>query len=174
MPERLPEELRTHRLVLTPLAVADAEEMVGVLADPSLYVYTGGTPPPIEELTSRYRSQVAGSGRASETWYNWVVRLGESGIAIGLVQATVELENVDLAWVVGEPWQGNGYATEAAVAMRSWLAESGLRRFCAHVHPHHVASQRVATYIGLQATGQLDGDGEEAWVAEPNSRTDPI
>jgi hypothetical protein len=38
-------ELHTHRLVLTPLQVANAAEIVDVLADPELYAFTGANPP---------------------------------------------------------------------------------------------------------------------------------
>lgn len=160
-------EIRTERLLLTPLEVGDAAEMVTVLDDPALYEFTGGEPPSLEELSTRYRSQVAGSGREDEVWYNWIVRLGESGTAVGFVQATIEGGAADMAWVIGVACQGRGYAAEAAAAMRSRIAAEGLVSFRAHIHPAHVASQKVATAIGLEPTGELDDEGEEIWGAGP-------
>lgn len=160
-------EIRTERLLLTPLEVGDAAEMVTVLDDPALYEFTGGEPPSLEELSTRYRSQVAGSGREDEVWYNWIVRLGESGTAVGFVQTTIEGGDADMAWVIGVACQGRGYAAEAAAAMRSWIAAEGLVSFRAHIHPAHVASQKVATAIGLEPTGELDDEGEEIWGAGP-------
>ena len=55
--------ITTRRLVLHPLAVADAAEMAEVLADLDLYVFTGGEPPTLGELETRYAWQVKGSGR---------------------------------------------------------------------------------------------------------------
>ena len=85
------------------------------------------------------------------------------GSAIGFVQATVVGELADLAWVVGHSWQGRGYGSEAARAMRDWLAAQGVGRFTAHIHPDHAASMAVAERLGLEATDRLDEDGEMIW-----------
>jgi hypothetical protein len=61
----------TGRLVLRPLRVADAEEMVGVLGDPALHEFIGGWPLGLEELRRRYAAMVAGPGRPGEVWRNW-------------------------------------------------------------------------------------------------------
>jgi RimJ/RimL family protein N-acetyltransferase len=155
------EPLRTSRLTLTPLAVTDANEMVGVLSDPALYTFTGGVPPTLVQLEERYRCQSAGSPHGGEIWHNWILRL--DGTAIGFVQATVTGDTADLAWVVGTPWQGSGFATEAAQAIRDWLADHGAARFSAHIHPEHHASGAVATRLGLRPTGQVDDEGEMVW-----------
>ena len=46
--------------------------------------------------------------------------------------------------VFGTPWQGRGYATEAAIALIRWLEMDGVRSITAHVHPQHTASAKVA------------------------------
>jgi RimJ/RimL family protein N-acetyltransferase len=146
--------------------------MVTVLADPALYAFTGGEPPTLAMLDSRYASQVAGSGLPGEDWYNWIVRL--EGASIGFVQATTTEAGAELAWVIGVPWQGHGYATEAAMAMRDWLVSIGVDRFSAHIHPHHAASAAVAQRLKLWPTGVLDEDGESIWASAaipPNLRT---
>jgi RimJ/RimL family protein N-acetyltransferase len=160
------EIVRSARLILTPLEPSDAAEMVGVLSDPALYTFTSGDPPTPEELDQRYRHQVAG-GSGDEVWHNWIIRQGD--VAIGYVQATVAHGAADLAWVVGTPWQGSGYATEAAAAMRSWLEDQGIRRFTAHIHPGHSASQAVASRLGLRTIGAVDDDGEAIWASAPES-----
>ena len=155
------ESISTARLTLTPLEVADAAEMVDVLADPALYSFTGGTPPTLAELEERYRHQTAGALRDGEVWHNWILRL--AGTPIGFVQATVIDEAADLAWVVGTPWQGSGFATEASRAVRDWLADHGATRFSAHIHPDHGASGSIAAKLGLRPAGELDEDGESIW-----------
>lgn len=153
--------ITTSRMTLTPLEVADAAEMVGVLSDPRLYTFTGGTPPNHDQLADLYRHQATGAPSGGEIWHNWILRI--DGRAIGYVQATVKGDSADLAWVVGIPWQGSGYATEASVAVRDWLANNGVEKFSAHIHPDHGASHAVATRLGLQPTGELDNDGEVIW-----------
>jgi RimJ/RimL family protein N-acetyltransferase len=84
------------------------------------------------------------------------------------VQATVfgEGNAADVAWVLGVPFQGHGYAVEAASGMVAWLREQGVAEVRAHIHPDHAASARVAERIGLAATGELDGEGEQVWRAD--------
>jgi RimJ/RimL family protein N-acetyltransferase len=165
-------ELLTDRLLLSPLQISDAAEMSTVLADPELYGFTGDSPPSLDELEHRYRAQVVGPARENETWHNWILRLHESGTAIGFVQATVVGDSAELAWVVGVPWQGQGFAIEAARAMREWLADQGTTQFTAHIRPDHVASGRVAAAIGLRSTGEMDSDGEVIWAAEVSRPAD--
>jgi RimJ/RimL family protein N-acetyltransferase len=158
--------LGNGRLRLEPLRVEHADEMVGVLGEPGLYTFTGGTPPTLEHLRQRYARQVAGSQDPAEQWHNWVVRLGADGPAVGFVQATVHpsAASAELAWVVGERWQGRGIAREAAaLVLDHVLAPRRVRRVVAHVHPDHVASQRVAASLGLAPTDVVV-DGEVEWV----------
>ncbi len=156
-------ELKTERLHLTPLRVSDADDMVSVLSDDRLYEFTGDRSPGRAELETRYRAQVAGPTSGDESWHNWIVRLADSDAAIGFVQATVTGDRAELAWLVSVEWQGQGIATEAAVAMSNWLVENGSRHLEAHVHPDHLASGRVAAALGLAPTGAIDSDGEMIW-----------
>lgn len=140
--------------------------MVSVLADPSLYEFTGGEPPSLEELEATYRFQVVGPDRDGETWHNWIIRLDESDEAAGFVQTTVIGNESDIAWVVGPAWQGRGIATEAARAMCAWLIGEGTHRLVAHIHPDHVVSGRVAAAVGLAPTDEIDSDGEMVWARQ--------
>ena len=149
---------------LEPLRVADAAEMVRVLAAPELYSYIGGRPPTLGELTEQYRRQVVGrSVDGREEWLNWIVRV--DGSAVGYVQATVhEGARAVIAWVIGLPWQGRGYATAAGVELVRQLRGRGVRRIEAYIVPGHLGSERVARRIGLTPTGQLS-EGEQMWLA---------
>jgi RimJ/RimL family protein N-acetyltransferase len=138
--------------------------MHGVLADRSLYRFTGGEPPDLDDLRRRYRAQVSGPPGGPETWSNWIVRVTADDRAIGFVQATVVGTAADVAWLIGSAHQGRGLATEAAGAMCDWLARQGVRRLTAHIHTDHVASQHVAARLGLIDSGALDDDDEQIWV----------
>ena len=164
-----PATIRTARLRLEPLVVADADELVGVLADPALYRVIGGDPPSLDQLRARYAAMVVGrSPDGTEQWLNWIVRLASGGEAVGHLQATVvdHGSRADVAWVVGTPWQGQGYAGEAARALVRRLREVGVRSVTAHVHPDHVASRAVARHAGLTPTADHH-DGEQRWLLAP-------
>lgn len=137
--------------------------MVGLLADRSLYRYTGGeTPPTVAELRERYARQIAGPRPPSaDRWLNWIVR--SDGVALGYVQATVMARTAEIAWVIGTAHQGQGYATEAAGAMAEALAETGTDTLQAHIHPRNRPSQIVAERLGLRKLPVHAFDGEDLW-----------
>lgn len=155
----------TDRLELRPIRRDDAQVLFPVLSDPGLYEYTGGTPPAsVDVLSDFYASrETRRSPAGTELWFNWTIRRRDSGVAVGYVQASVATAGTDVAWVVGSQWQGSGYASEAAKAVVEWLRGLGVTRIRARIHPHHVASQKVAINIGLQRTSEIS-EGEEVWI----------
>lgn len=160
------DEIHSGRLSLVPLAVSDADEMVGVLSGAALYAFTGGSPPSLSELRTRYAGLAAGrSPDGSEEWRNWIIRREPGRAAVGYVQATVVDggTRAEIAWVVGLNWQRQGYAAEAAQALVAWLDARGVTVIQAHIHPDHAASAAVARRAGLVPTGQTD-DGEQLWL----------
>jgi uncharacterized protein (DUF1684 family) len=158
--------LTSERLRLEPLTVDHAPAMVAVLADPSLYEFTGGSPPTLSELSARYARQSAGhSPDGAERWLNWIVVLKDqpSDQPIGYVQATVVGAEAEISWVMSPAHQGRGLATEAATAMVDRLASAGITRLVAHIHPDHAASAVVGARLGLRPTNVVE-DGEVRWV----------
>ena len=160
------DQIRSARLSLTPLAVADADEMVGVLSGPALYTFTGGSPPGLDELRARYAGLATGrSPDGREEWRNWILRREPDRAAVGYVQATIADggTRAEIAWVVGLNWQRQGFAAEAVPALVAWLDARGVTVIQAHIHPDHAASAAVAWRAGLVPTGQFD-DGEQLWL----------
>jgi RimJ/RimL family protein N-acetyltransferase len=160
-------QIVTGRLVLTPLAERDADAMVDVLGDQRMHTFTGGAPLSLEQLRTRYRHLAVGhSPDGAELWFNWIVRV-DGGQPVGVVQATVAADGTraDVAWEIGVPWQGRGYASAAAAAVVRWLVAGGVGEVRALVHPEHEASARVAARAGLQVTTELV-DGELVWRLE--------
>lgn len=165
--------IATARLSLVPLAVADADEMVAVLAGDALYVFTGGSPPSLTELRARYTRLAAGrSPDGREEWRNWIIRREPDRAAVGYVQATVvdEGTRAEIAWVVGLAWQRQGFAAEAARALVAWLDARGVTTIQAHIHPDHRASAAVARRAGLLPTDHFD-NGEQLWQRGRGARS---
>jgi RimJ/RimL family protein N-acetyltransferase len=166
--------IRTRRLVLEPMLRVHAEVMYPILSDPALYQFIAGAPPSsaawLAEMYARQECRRSPDGR--ELWLNWLMRERERGTPVGYAQATIASAHTYVAWVVGTPWQGRGYASEAAAALVRWLEQLGAPDVRACIHPRHTASQGVAHHAGLRRTRQLC-DGEEVWVArhaaEPES-----
>ncbi|WP_372459835.1 GNAT family N-acetyltransferase [Streptomyces anatolicus] len=163
-----PARIRTARLDLVPLRVEHADEMAVVLGDPALHTFIGGSPADADALRERYRRILAGPPEPGVSWCNWVIRLRDARPPrlAGTVQATITPGAngplAEIAWVVGTPWQGRGYASEAARGLVAWLASQGARTVVAHVHPDHTASAAVAAAAGLAATDVVH-EGETRW-----------
>jgi RimJ/RimL family protein N-acetyltransferase len=160
--------MRSGRLSLSPLAVGDADEMVGVLSGAALYTFTGGSPPGLGELRARYALLATGrSADGREEWRNWILRREPDRAAVGYVQATVVDggTRAEIAWVVGLNWQRQGFAAEAVRALVAWLDARGVAVIQAHIHPDHAASAAVARRAGLVPTSRSDfDDGEQLWL----------
>lgn len=159
---------RTGRLDLEPLLATHAAELTPVLDDPALHEFTGGTPLDAAALTARY-TRLAGrrAPDGSQHWGNWVIRVRETGQAVGTVQATLPAGGplvgpAEVAWVLARPAQGRGYAKEAAGSLVGRLHGDGWT-VRAHIHPGHLASQRVAAAAGLAPTSAVH-NGEVCWI----------
>jgi RimJ/RimL family protein N-acetyltransferase len=164
--------IATERLSLSPLVPADAEELVNILGDESLYQFTGGTPASLEELRSRLDRWVTRSSPdRKERWLNWLIRDRKSGGALGTLQATVRASDTvaEVAWVLGVTAQGHGYAKEGGRALIAFLESRGVKEIIAHIHPDHRASAGVAAAVGMRPTDQW-ADDERVWrlTTEPH------
>jgi RimJ/RimL family protein N-acetyltransferase len=159
---------RTERLDLEPLTAEHAAELAPVLDDTALHEFIGGAPLPAAALARRYaRLAARRSPEGHQLWGNWVMRVRDTGKSVGTVQVTMPAGGpaagpAEVAWVVGVQAQGHGYAKEAACGLVALLREAGWT-VVAHIHPAHLASQRVARAAGLSPTEEVH-DGEVRWV----------
>jgi RimJ/RimL family protein N-acetyltransferase len=161
------EPIDTARLRLTPMNIADVEELFEVLDDVRLHRFTGGRPDTLAELQRRVEGwSTQRSPDGEHAWCNWVIRLDDD--IIGTVQTTVRARTprdepaASLGWVVGSDHQGCGYATEAALGLAGWLLGLGIQPLEATIYPGHEASEKVARAVGLRATDEVV-DGEIVW-----------
>jgi RimJ/RimL family protein N-acetyltransferase len=162
-------ELTSQRLALKPLRREHADEMHPLLDDPKLHEFIGGSPLGLDDLHTRYLAlERRASPDGQELWLNWIAQRLKDEALVGHLQATVSGSRAILAWVIGSRWQRKGYASEAAARIMDWLFEEvGVEEVDAHIYPAHVASERVATRLGLEATDEMV-EGERVWrLAHP-------
>ena len=160
--------LQSSRLLLSPMVQGDAGELFNLLREPAIHRFTGSAPPAsandLQEKIRRWERRQ--SPAKDELWLNWTLRLKSNRLAVGFIQATVSEGRADLAWVIGVPLQGHGYATEASCRVAAWFRDAyDAAELRASIHPDHIASQRVATHLGLRPSGEFTDEGEELWVA---------
>lgn len=121
-----------------------------------------------------------GGSRGPEGWIEWTRRnherygfglwvlethAGEFVGDCGLTMQVVEGEQlIEVGWHVRTPLRRQGYAAEAAASGRNAAREAGVDHLVAIIRPGNVASQRVATKIGLRLEREVHAHGGPALV----------
>jgi len=121
-----------------------------------------------------------GGARGPDNWIAWNRHnYEEHGFGLWVVETHagefvgdcgLTMQEVEGAWFVEAGWhvrsdlRGQGYATEAAEAVLEAARAAGIEHLIAIIRPGNVASQRVATKIGLVLEREVQKLGEPALV----------
>jgi ribosomal-protein-alanine N-acetyltransferase len=137
-------------VALEQLCESHAAPLFVILAEPDLWSLTDSDPPTsVEELAARYRRlESRRSPDGSQTWLNWAIVADAD--PIGFVQATVERDVAEIAYVVGCAHQGRGYAGLAIDEMLAMLRDDhGVATIVATVDARNTASLRLLARAGF-------------------------
>ena len=184
VPEADSLRLETERLLLRPPVAGDAAAAAEFLMDSQVMRFLGGATVPLDEVGEVVRKWI-------ERWEAnamgpFVLErredgrfLGRSGIVIWdrrrWVHATLSDAGThaqpELGWALVRAEWGNGYATEAACAVRRWAyGQRGISRLVSLIAPDNLSSQRVAQRLGAFRTETVrlfDSGDAVVWV-HPN------
>lgn len=121
-----------------------------------------------------------GGSRGPADWIEWNRRnYTEHGFGLWVIESHsgefvgdcgLTLQEVDGEWLVEAGWhvrsllRRQGYAAEAAAAVRDAAADAGLERLIAIIRPDNVASQGVATKTGMVLEREVHKNGGPALV----------
>jgi RimJ/RimL family protein N-acetyltransferase len=147
--------LETERLVLRPPTLEDAAVAGELYGDPEVMRFIGGTPPPeawpaiVERWVWRWEANRTGPF-VVECDGRFIGRVGVNAWdvrtwTISTFPEAGEFAQPELGWALVRSAWGNGYATEAARAVKEWVSVDSLVSVIA---PANVASQRVAERLG--------------------------
>jgi ribosomal-protein-alanine N-acetyltransferase len=151
--------LETQRLLLRPLRIADAADVVRLagareIADTTVTIphpYTGDLA--VAWISSLQEHWAAGSLAA------FAITLRDGGGlvgAAGLSHIDRDHEQAELGYWIGVPFWGRGYASEAAARVLSFGLETlALNRVYAHCMLRNAASDAVLRKIGMKREGVL-------------------
>jgi RimJ/RimL family protein N-acetyltransferase len=155
----------TERLLLRPRTLADTEACLAMDRDPEVVRFVGGpwSEPAAHRAFVEARTRgpyPAGMGYWTISWRHepasflgWALL-----IPIGAVGPEIEI-----GWRLRRVFWGQGIATEAAVrVLRHALGALALPEVVADIHPHNVASMRVALKIGMRRRGEVLYQGQPA------------
>jgi RimJ/RimL family protein N-acetyltransferase len=104
----------------------------------------------------------------------WIVEthdgrfVGDCGLTMQEVDGA---QFVEAGWHVRSDLRGQGYATEAAEAVREAARDAGIEHLIAIIRPDNVPSQRVAMKIGLVLGREVEKSGRPALVFEADLQT---
>jgi RimJ/RimL family protein N-acetyltransferase len=177
--------LESERLVLRLPRLDDAPAMAEYLTDPEVMRFIGGATVPREEVPDVVqkwldRWQQNGLG-------HFVLERRSDGHVLGRVgfvlwdvrtwrQSTFaeagEHAQPELGWALARAHWGQGYATEAALAVRGWgRRHADVGRLISLINPANTASERVAQRLGARPSETVtlfdSGIAAVAWEHPP-------
>ncbi|MDP9792643.1 RimJ/RimL family protein N-acetyltransferase [Catenuloplanes nepalensis] len=152
--------VRTERLLLRPLTLADTDALVAYRSIPDLCRFVPFHPQSRDEIQARIKGVFANHALTAE---GQNLTLGMEVAATGELIGDVILfyhsrlhAGGEVGWILNPAHGGHGYATEAARAMlRLGFEELGLRRIIARIDERNVASARLARRLGMRQEARL-------------------
>lgn len=152
-------ELSTPRLSLREFHAGDHAAVHAFAGDAEVTRYTDWGPNTPDETAAFLAEVVRDALDEPRTRYGFAVTTRRDGVLIGSVELRVTGERHrrgELGYVLGRPWWGLGYASEAsAELLRFGFGELGLHKISAVCDPDNAASARVLTKIGMRREGHL-------------------
>jgi ribosomal-protein-alanine N-acetyltransferase len=143
----------TERLRLEPLCELHAAELFTILSEPRMYRFVPQDPPVSLAILARRFAllETRRSPDGTEAWLNWVLRSKPDGVCLGSVQVTVRRDGrAQLAYDLGVPYWGQGFATEACRCVIKALFEDGIAEVWAELDTRNEASQRLLERLGFR------------------------
>ena len=148
--------ITTERLILRRPRADDAADPAVAYADPEVVRFMG------DGSTATLTEVEEGIAEWLDRWESWGMSLcslerREDGRVVGRAGFLrwdpetwqVGGDETELGWLLAREHWGQGYATEAALALREWaVAERGLTRLISLIRPGNDRSVRVAERLG--------------------------
>lgn len=147
-------ELKTKRLTLKPMDLADRDMLVELLTDETVgktYMVPDFSNRQAAEQLAERLCRLSGQ----EDRHMAGIYLGE--VLIGLIHETETGEGwVELGYALLPRYHGFGYATEALTGTIGWLFDHGWQQVRAAAFAENLASLRVMEKSGMRATGEQE------------------
>lgn len=154
--DRLPTSLLTDRLVLTTPALAHVPEMAVLANSKAIHQVLSRLPHPYDESHGRFFVETIARGPEEFAWS--ILRDGRFIGTIGLHLLPDLLP--ELGYWLGEPFWGQGYATEAAIAVVAAARAAGIPALRSRALLSNTGSRGVLRKAGFSEVGEaIDEQG---------------
>ena len=143
--------LTTTRLVLRGFTEDDVDPLHRILSDADVLRYfPDPRPPPRERVQKIIAHQLQHWEQHGYGWWALEPRSNKELIGWSGLQFLPETVEVEVGYLLGKPFWGQGLATEAARACVQYGFEQlDLQAIVGIVHPDNLASQRIIAKLGL-------------------------
>jgi len=144
--------LRSENLVLRPLELTDAPVITKLAGDWEVARWTLDIPHPFDAVMARNFIVWAQEELRSQRRFFFAMVARATGELVGVISLTCNsVDEGEIGYWVGRPYQGRGYAREAAAAIIIMGFEAmALRRVVAACHPDNKPSWRVMEHCGMR------------------------
>lgn len=152
------QQIESDILYMRPVSEEDAEALLPMYSDASIYRYRPGMPrnslPLVVKVIKRFRQSM----EKGETVAFTVFDKRENGMAVGLVEVfnvDARVEQVEIGYTVIPRYQNRGIAAAAIGSITDYLIwEIGFNRVRATVHVDNQASQKALLKNGYTLEGR--------------------
>ena len=158
------QRIETHRLILRPFRIEDAEDMfTNWASDPEVTRFlTWPTHTGADVSRAVLNSWISRYGDGG--FFNWAIEWKENGSVIGnisVVKFIEETETADIGYCMGRAYWGRGIMPEALRAVTDFLFDTvGVNRVTACHDANNPKSGRVMQKAGLKFEGIMRGAGK--------------
>ena len=147
-------EILTQRLQLSQLLETDALALFEYRSDAEVCRYQSFEPGSIEDAKKFIEPLLGVSFDTPDTWFQFGIRLQESGLLIGDIGAHFMADDsrqVEIGFTVAPDYQGQGFATEAVTGLLDYLfGTTQKHRVFASVDPRNKPSIALLKHIGMR------------------------
>jgi len=156
--------LETPRLLLRHFKASDLDAYAEIVADPDVarYATTMGKPLSRSQAWGWMASDL---GHWKLRGYGmWAVEEKSTQQLIGRVglQYPEGFPDIEVGWMLGKPYWGKGFATEAAIASIQYgFRELERDNFISMIHPDNASSIRLAKRLGEVCEGEVEWFGNQ-------------
>jgi RimJ/RimL family protein N-acetyltransferase len=155
----------TPRLILRAFTEQDINPMYQILNQEEVLRYFPPSDAPSRDRAQRMILRLL-SHWAERGYGLWAVETRKGGTLVGRcgLQFLPETEEVEVDFILGKPFWGQGFATEAGRAsIRYGFEELRAERIVGIVHVENRASQRVLEKLGMEVVEQKQFFGMECY-----------
>ncbi len=151
-------QIQTKRLILRPYSEADVKDVFEYASDPEVTKYLLWDAHKTTEDSKNFLTWIRSvtCGERGQLFFVYAIHLKEENKVIG----SIDFKNTNkfggqMDYVVGKPFWGKGYVSEAANALKLWAFENfpEVIRLQAYCQPDNIGSRRVMEKVGMEYEG---------------------